>query len=411
VRVLVAQAREMAERLGSFRRECGFYAALRAAPAMATHDAAAAAVTPTSASPPPPPPPPLPAPGVWFSRHNPATGGACLLFEDLGSTWTAGDQVAGASPSLAAAVVRDAAALHAAFWGDARLEAWMASGWLPCLDGPLLAGFDPALFGDSWPRWRARFPDAAAALPPRLAATLDADAGAFPAAATRLLTRCGCACVPLLLCVMPSFAQSTCPCLTVLSPTCAHRLGAAPRTLLHGDLRMDNVLWRPPPPASSQQEEGGTENAPAAALPSTRYIDMGDCAAGRGPFDIAYFMSMSLDTQARAPGGMACMACLFACSVRLSDASHSQVRRAVEAPLLAQYAAALAAGGVRGYGPADVASDYRAATRYVLCLAVNLGGAPGLEDAPPRKRALAAAMARRIAAAVADAGAGELLPK
>ena len=88
-----------------------------------------------------------------------------------------------------------------------------------------------------------------------------------------------------------------------------------------------------------------------------------------------------------------------------------QVRRAVEAPLLAQYADALAAAGVRDYGAVALVSDYRAATRYVLCLAVNLGGAPGLDDAPPRKRALAAAMARRIAAAVADAGAGELLPE
>ena len=86
------------------------------------------------------------------------------------------------------------------------------------------------------------------------------------------------------------------------------------------------------------------------------------------------------------------------------------MRRALEAPLLAAYAARLRALGVRGYDDAAVLSDYKAATRYVLCLAVNLGGSPELAAAPPRKRALAAAMARRIAASRADAGPGELLP-
>jgi hypothetical protein len=166
----------MADRLGSFRRECGFYAAL------STPAAASASAHATS---------PLPAPAVWFARHTPATGGACLLFEDLGGAeWTPGDQVAGATPALARAVVHDAAALHAAFWGDARLAGWTASGWLPALDGAHIASFDAAEFVASWPRWRRRFAADADALPPGLAAALDADAGAFPAAAARLLGRC-----------------------------------------------------------------------------------------------------------------------------------------------------------------------------------------------------------------------------
>ncbi len=86
------------------------------------------------------------------------------------------------------------------------------------------------------------------------------------------------------------------------------------------------------------------------------------------------------------------------------------MRRAIERPLLAEYAAALAARGVCGYSPGDAWRDYLEATRYVLCLAVNLGGSEQLAAAPPRKQALAAAMARRIAAALADAGPGALLP-
>jgi Ser/Thr protein kinase RdoA (MazF antagonist) len=101
------------------------------------------------------------------------------------------------------------------------------------------------------------------------------------------------------------------------------RLGTAPRTLLHGDLRLDNVLWRPPPAPPAAVQQGSiastSDDAAVAALPSARYIDMGDCAAGRGPFDIAYFMSMSLDTQARSAAWHAC-ACV---PVRVRGCSHA----------------------------------------------------------------------------------------
>ena len=79
------------------------------------------------------------------------------------------------------------------------------------------------------------------------------------------------------------------------------------------------------------------------------------------------------------------------------------MRREHGASLRAAYLAALHAAGVRGYSPRSFAADYRLATSYCLALAVNLGGAPGLETAPPRRRALAAAMARRAALAVKDA--------
>ena len=72
--------------------------------------------------------------------------------------------------------------------------------------------------------------------------------------------------------------------------------------------------------------------------------------------------------------------------------------------MLDEYAAALRAGGVADYTAPQLREDYRTATAYALCLAVNVGGSDALDAAPPRKRALAAAMARRAAAAVADAG-------
>jgi hypothetical protein len=101
-------------------------------------------------------------------------------------------------------------------------------------------------------------------------------------------------------------------------------------------------------------------------------------------FDVAYFLSMSVETQ---------------------------LRRAHEAELLADYSATLARH-LEASGATDAAipsaeealADYRAASAYVFCLAVNLGGSEGLAGGSERRRRLAVAMAARAAAAVSDAG-------
>ena len=213
------QALAMASRLGSFSRECGFYAALAAAPASTP---GAAPVSSASAA-------ALPAAPAWFARHDPAGGGACLLFEDLAGCsppWVAGDQVAGASVEEARATLRSAAALHAAYWRHPQLPQWSGpGGWLPRLDSERVIGFDSAEFAASWPRWRTRFPAAAAALPPTVAAAFDADPSCFARAARGLLAR----------------------------------LAREPCTLLHGDLRFDNVFL--------QADANGDTRA--------RFIDMG----------------------------------------------------------------------------------------------------------------------------------------
>ena len=105
-------------------------------------------------------------------------------------------------------------------------------------------------------------------------------------------------------------------------------------------------------------------------------------------FDVAYFLSMSVETQ---------------------------LRRAHEAELLADYSATLArhleASGAADTIPSaeEAMADYRAASAYVFCLAVNLGGSEGLAEGSERRRRLAVAMASRAAAAVSDAGESQLL--
>ena len=100
-------------------------------------------------------------------------------------------------------------------------------------------------------------------------------------------------------------------------------------------------------------------------------------------FDVAYFLSMSVETQ---------------------------LRRTHEAELLADYSSTLrrhleAIGVTDGIPSAEeMMADYRAASAYVFCLAVNLGGSEGLGEGSERRRRLAVAMAKRAAAAVSDAG-------
>ena len=194
-----AQSLALASRLGSFSRECGVYGALAGASAPSDAGAAGSA---------------LPAAPAWFARHDPASGAACLLFEDLAAAsppWLAGDQVAGASLDAARATLRSAAALHAAYWRHPLLLQWSAPGaWLPRLDSERFLSFDSAEFAASWPRWRARFPSAAAALPYSVVLAFDADPARFGRAARRLLAG----------------------------------LAREPCTLLHGDLRFDNVFLR-----------------------------------------------------------------------------------------------------------------------------------------------------------------------
>jgi Ecdysteroid kinase-like family len=323
------QASQAAARLGSFRREVGFYNALgskSSSASSASRDAASSAA-------------PLPVAPCIFAAH--AGNAACVLLKCLaGQGFAAGDQVAGATLPLATRVMTDLGEHHATFWQRPELTtAWTA--WLPCLSSPEFLDYDATSFAASWPRFRTRFPGAVAELSPVLRDALDG--GAFLPGAKRLL----------------------------------HQLGTGPLTLLHGDLRLDNVMHRATQAMSSSRDAAGIKAA---------YIDMGDCAAGRGAFDVAYFLSMSLDTQ---------------------------LRRQAEDKLLHAYADRLqrSSGGVGGaahgrpiaYSSGELHTDYGAATTYALCLAVNLGGSPHLDTAPERKRRLAAAMATRACAAVADA--------
>jgi hypothetical protein len=241
-----------------------------------------------------------------------------LLLEDMAPA-RVGDQVAGCSVDDAELAVRAIAPLHAAWWGSERLEAldWM----------PPLAAVHPSV--EQW--WQAMWQRVAE----RSGASLPAE-----------LHRIG-----------EQFGRRAMYALQQLDP--------APRTLVHADYRLDNLFFG--------NEAGGT--------PTIAVGDWQLAARGRGVYDVAFFLSSSLDR---------------------ADRKQHEMR------LLRLWHDALIDGGVRGYTFDDALRDYRLATFY--CLTSIMLVLTMMDEANPRSIALYDTWLRRIAAAVEDLDVGELLP-
>lgn len=139
----------------------------------------------------------------------------------------------------------------------------------------------------------------------------------------------------------------------------AERLCRPPITLLHGDYRLDNLFFG---------RDGLT------------VIDWQLISRGRAPYDVAYFLSQSMDPARRSAG---------------------------ERDILQRYHESLREGGVSGYSLEECWEDYRLATLWCLMYPVAAGG--GLDLSNERGVALARAMATRSFAAIEHLGAGTLL--
>ncbi len=143
-----------------------------------------------------------------------------------------------------------------------------------------------------------------------------------------------------------------------------HQLSALPPTLLHGDFRPDNLLF-------TSTDAGGAIAA----------VDWQVTMRGAGVCDVAYF--------------------LVACGP-------PELRREKESEALEAYAATLAAHGVRGYAHRQCVHDYRIAMIDILARVSVL--TVGLVPRSPHDRALFAALAERVAAAVVDLDCADMLP-
>ena len=259
---------------------------------------------------------PVRTPRCYASAFSPDRGDFVLLMEDLGALRTA-DQLDAGSAADARVVAEALVGLHARFWGDASLE---ALAWLIAVDDEINR-MGMGLYQHAWPSFCDRL------------------GGAVPPDVLRVGERLGEHLVGLL----DAMAQS-------------------PRTLCHGDVRLDNLFF------------GREPGAPPT------FADWQISVRGTGTGDLAYFMSQSLD---------------------------ADVRRSAERDILARYHAGLVAAGIRGYDFAQCVLDYRRAVLFCFVYPV-IGGGLG-DSSNARGQALARAMSERSAAAILDWDATELL--
>jgi hypothetical protein len=137
------------------------------------------------------------------------------------------------------------------------------------------------------------------------------------------------------------------------------RLSQPPVTLLHGDHRLDNLFFSDEDVAVLDWQITGT---------------------GRGPYDLAYFLSQSLVPEER---------------------------KGLEHDLVAVYHDTLVANGVQGYSFDECWEDYRLATLFVSVYPLNAGSVDLVND---RAVELFTAMLDRSVSAILDLDALELMP-
>ena len=256
-------------------------------------------------------------PRCYWSDYDENGGNFVLLLEDLGAL-RAADQLAPGSARDARRVADLLVELHARWWNDRSLD---AVPWLPPVDSDINK-LGLGLYAQAWPSFLER-------LGHRL-----------PREALEIGERLG-----------------------ARSGALLEKLAQSPRTLCHGDVRLDNIFFDP-----------GDDRPPTL-------LDWQIAGVGVGTYDLAYFMSQSFDPD---------------------------VRRASERDILARYHRGLVVRGVRGYDFEQCLLDYRRSVLFGFVYPVIGGGLGDLAN--DRGLALARVMAERSAAAILDWSAAELLP-
>lgn len=260
----------------------------------------------------------LRTPRCYHSAMDVEAGRYVLLLEDLAPA-RVGDQIAGCSRPEAELAISKLAEFHATWWDSQRLE---ELDWMPYANDPILKSGQET-YQEAWEPFVERFGDKV----PRPVLEIG----------ERLGTR-----------VNAIQDQQTEP----------------PRTICHGDYRLDNLFFASP--------EGGDPLA---------VIDWQISFRGRGVSDVAYFMSQSVSPQER-------------------NASEMEILRA--------YHQTLAENGVDGYDFDDCLHDYRLGVLFWLLIPVIVGGTLDLSN--ERGLALATTVIERSVAAIVDLDAGDLLP-
>jgi hypothetical protein len=257
------------------------------------------------------------SPRSYYAGGDPETVRYVILMEDLAGL-RLGDQVQGASLEECATLVREVARLHARWWNSPDLD---ALAWIPRGNDPVNLMAAVAF---------------AQAVEPFLR-TFGSDLTDFERELVlRYMHR--------------------------MNPM-QDRFSSTPETLCHGDLRLDNVFF----------------GSPDGSAPLT-FVDWQIAVRARGPYDIGYFMSQSVDPS---------------------------LRRGYERELVHTYHESLVANGVRNYAWEQCWDDYRMTVMW--CLTYPVVAAGSIDLANERGVELARAMLRRALSAIHDLQAYEVL--
>ena len=241
-----------------------------------------------------------------------------LLLEDLGAA-TPGDEVAGCVLHTAEAAIRHLAEHHATWWEHPKLD---ALDWMPFVNAPVHQSAQQS-YQQAWGPYTEVFGEM---LTPYVR-----DVG------ERLQTR--------IIDLLNDFEPR-------------------PRTIIHGDFRLDNLFFDHP------------DGSPIAA------IDWQISSRGRGMFDVAYFIVSSLEPD---------------------------VRRAHEERLVRMWHAVVTERGAKDYGWDEAWLDYRKAVLY--CNIYTVIGVGSMDAANERGLALQTAWVRRRSAAIEDLRCAEVMPE
>lgn len=254
---------------------------------------------------------------AYYAAGDPETVQYVILMEDLGGL-RLGDQVAGASAEECYTLAREVGRLHARWWNSPELD---ALDWIP-------RGNDPV----------------------NLMAAV-----AFAQAVEPFLQNFGSELTDFEREMVLRYMHRMNP--------MQDRFSGAPETLCHGDLRLDNVFW----------------GSPEGDAPLT-LVDWQIAVKARGPYDIGYFMSQSVDPA---------------------------VRKAHERDVVRAYHETLVEHGVRDYPWEQCWEDYRMTVMW--CLTYPVVSAGSIDLANDRGIELAKAMLRRSLSAIHDLRAYEVL--
>ncbi len=261
----------------------------------------------------------LRTPHCFYNARATDSSDFVLLLEDLAPARVA-DQVAGCTLEQAELALRELAKFHATWWENPRLDEF---DWLWSFDNPVRSGASQQSYKMAW--------------------------GPFAESFGKLVT-------PEVFELGKRFGDQ------VVALT--NQLARRPVTISHGDYRLDNLFF--------STAEGGEPLA---------VIDWQIMSKGRGLFDVALFMTGTLDPD---------------------------VRREKDEPFLRMYHDILVENGVNGYDFDECWHDYRVSTLFCWLYAVialgtmDIGNERGLQ--------LFTRNVQRSAAAVTDLNAGELLP-